>query len=244
MARLERLRTSATDAAGQAFGALLRADERLVNGASPAVDAPLDPTIPEWAATIAENWKVIREELDHMLDEGVRLPETDDLVGVDQGAEGRWTTYVMTWYGRWVEQNCLRCPRTTLLLRAIPHAQVAGFTVLGPHTRIPVHRGPTKSYRWQMGVRIPDPPGSCGLRIGDDTVVWSDGATLAFDDRSPHEAWNDSSEERYVLFIQVPWPIGGWRGAVHRGIQRLFGTVVRTIPTRAAALDDQLNPAT
>ena len=238
----ERLRVGVANVAERSMGAILRFDERLVNHSLAPLDAPLDADAPPWARTVRAHWPAVREELDGLLSDGVRLPETDDLVGSDQGAEGRWTTYVMTWYGRWVPENCRRCPRTTEMLEQVPGLQVAGFTVLGPHTRIPVHQGPTKSFRWQMGVRIPDPVGSCGLRIGDDTVIWSDGGTLAFDDRSPHEAWNDSEEDRYVLFIQVPWPIGGWRGVLHRTIQHAFGAVVRSIPGRAGELDRELNP--
>lgn len=236
------VRDAAPRRAGQALMAVMRLDERLVNAVEPPVDAALDPTVPPWASTIQEHWADIRKEFDQLTDAGIRLPETNDIVGVDQHAQGRWTTYVMGWYGRWAEQNCERCPTTAALLHSIPGLQVAGFTVLGPQTRIPKHQGPTKSYRWQLGIRIPGRVGDCGLRIGDDPVLWREGEILAFDDRTPHEAWNDSDEERVVLFIQVPWPISGWRGVVHRSIQAAFGRASKRIIEQAERLDGELNP--
>ena len=239
----ERARRFAEQRAERGLSMLLRADERLVNRYAPAVDAPLDDRAPAWSAALRDNWAVIREELDQLVAAGVELPETEELGGADQGAEGQWTTYVMSWYGEWLDATCRRCPRTTELLRSVPDVQVAGFTVLGPRTRIPRHQGPAKSYRWQLGVRIPGPPGACGLKIGDEVVPWADGVTLAFDDRTPHEAWNDSDEVRYVLFVQVPWPLSGWPGWLHGVAHRVFGTATRRIPRRAAELDALLNPA-
>jgi beta-hydroxylase len=223
------------------LSALLQLDQRMIERASgPSVGA-LDPDEPAWAAEIRAAWPDIRAELDSLLADGVLLPETSDLVGADQGAEGRWTTYVLGWYGTWIESTCRRCPRTAALVRRVPGVQVAGFTVLDAHTHLPRHQGPAKSLRWQLGIRIPEPPGSCRLRIGDDVVVWGDGVALAFDDRTEHEAWNDSDEPRYVLFIQVPWPVRGWPGVVHRVAHRTFATATRRIPRRAAELDEELN---
>lgn len=223
------------------LGKLLAFDERLLERRTGPSLGALDPEAPAWAAPIRAAWPEIRAELDALLESGVALPETDDLVGYDQGADGSWTTYVLGWYGRWIERNCRRCPVTTALVQQVPGVQVAGFTVLGPHTHLPAHQGPAKSLRWQLGVRVPGPVGACRLRIGDDVVVWDDGVALAFDDRTEHEAWNDSDEPRYVLFIQVPWSVEGLPGVVHRATHRVFATVAGRIPRQAAALDRALN---
>jgi beta-hydroxylase len=220
---------------------LLRLDERLIERTSGPTRGALDPDEPAWAAPIRAAWPEIRAELDAVLAEGVVWPETSDLVGYDQGAEGRWTTFVLGWYGTWIESTCRRCPKTAALVRQVPDVQVAGFTVLDAHTHLPRHQGPAKSLRWQLGIRVPEPAGACRLRIGDDVVVWGDGVALAFDDRTEHEAWNDADEPRYVLFIQVPWPVSGLPGLVHRVAHRAFATATRRIPRRAAELDVALN---
>jgi beta-hydroxylase len=244
MARLDLspLRRRLETGAGRGLGALLEADERLVNRQTPPATGALDPSTPAWSSRLRAGWPEMRVELDRLVADGVCLPETNDLVGADQGAEGRWTTYLLCWYGSWLDANARRCPATAALLRQVPDVQVAGFTVLDGRTHIPAHRGPAKSYRWQLGVRIPEPPGACRLRVGDDVVEWSDGSTLAFDDRTEHEAWNDADDPRYVLFVQVPWPVSGLTAVAHRGAHRVFATATRRIPRQAEALDRRLNP--
>lgn len=224
-----------------AVAGLLRADEHLVGRASPVPSGPLDPSEPPWAARLEQAWPAIRAELDALLADGVQLPDTDALMGGEQGAEGRWTTYVLAWWGEWLPGSCRRCPETARALRQVPDVQIAGFTVLGPRSRIPVHTGPARSYRWQMGLRVPGPPGACALQVGDEVIPWRERHTLAFDDRTPHAAWNDADEPRYVLFAQVPWPVGGWAGPLHRSAQRAFGRATRGVARRAEELDTVLN---
>lgn len=237
----DRGRAWAAAAPGRAIAALLQIDERIVDSAMAPRTGPIDPSTPPWAGLVRSNFDVIRRELDQLVADRIQLPRTDDLVGMPQGADGEWTTFVLNWFGRWPDATGARCPQTAALLRQIPHVQVAGFTVLGPHTTIGRHQGPTTCMRWQMGMIVPEPEGSCGLAIGDQTVPWAERATLAFDDRTPHEAWNHADGPRYVLFIQVPWDLAGWRGVVHRSIGRIFGLATARIARRAGELDRELN---
>jgi aspartyl/asparaginyl beta-hydroxylase (cupin superfamily) len=72
-------------------------------------------------------------------------------------------------------------------------------------------------------------------------IVWEDGKSLAFDDGTEHEAWNDSDEDRYVLFVQTRWPLSGPARHVHRVTHRVLGLPARAINRRAAELDVALN---
>ena len=73
--------------------------------------------------------------------------------------------------------------------------------------------------------------------MGDEVVTWADGRSLAFDDRTPHEAWNDSDEVRYVLFVQVAWPLPGIAGRLHVLAGRAFGAANSRIARRAERFD-------
>ena len=221
---------------------LLRLDERIVDRVDPRPTGPVDLARIPWSSAVREQWMTVRDELDTALDAGVRFPHNDDLVGAEQGAEGTWFTSVLSWYGRWPAATCDRFPRTTEILREVPGLQIAGFTVLGGHSHLPGHQGPSKSLRYQVGIRVPEPTGSCRLRIGDSTVTWADGEHTAFDDRTYHEAWNDSDDARYVLFVQVGWPVSGPIGTLHRAVHRLYGASYAHIPARAVELDRSLNP--
>ena len=136
-----------------------------------------------------------------------------------------------------------RCPRTTELVRDIPGLQIAGFSVLGAGAHLPRHRGPNRgALRYQIGLRVPPPAGSCRIQIGSVTHVWAEGASMVFDHSVEHEAWNDSDAERYVLFIEFVWPLPGLTGACNRLIQRTFSLAARGLPRRAAEIDAVLNP--
>lgn len=226
----------------RAAGAVIRFDERLVDRADPHPDEPVELSRIPWAAPLSAYLDDIGTELSELLARGIRMPTTTQFAGEDQYVVGEWTTYVMAWYGEWIDETCARMPRTTEALRSIPNLQIGGFTVLGPHTHLERHQGPAKSLRYQMGIEIPEPPGSCGLKVGDTTFLWERGGMVAFDDRSPHEAWNSTDGTRYVLFAQVSWPVAGVAGTVHRGIHKVFGRLLGRYADRARELDAALNP--
>lgn len=222
------------------LGSLLDLDRRVAGrGDAPSHALPTDRL--EWARPIEQRWPEVRTELDALLADDVRLPVTDDVVGVEQGADGRWTTYILGWFGSWLEFNCRRCPTTTELVRAVPGVEIAGFTVMHAGTHIPAHRGPAKALRYQIGIRVPDPPGSCRLRVGDEVIEHADGKSLLFDDLSEHEAWNDSDEDRYVLFVQHRLPLPSGRRQLHHATHWAFGKAQSAIPRRAEELDAALN---
>lgn len=223
------------------LSSLLALDSRVLERVDPVVDHPLDPSSFPWSVALANDWRVVRAELDTALRGGVVIPETDQVIGRPQGAHGRWSTFVLRWYGRTTAAALDRFPSTSALLGTIPHLQIAGFTVLGPGSHIPAHRGPSRSYRYHLGVIVPGPPGSCRLRLGSTTVAWAEGESLAFDDRTEHEAWNDSDETRYVLFAQTAWPASGARGVLHRVADRALAASTSDVLRRSEELDFALN---
>jgi beta-hydroxylase len=221
---------------------LLAWNERRIDRACPKASGPLDPDEYPWTKPIADSYKDIRAEVDAIVSAGVQLPSVEDVVGSYQGNDGRWNNFILYSYGQWVDVNVARAPRTTELLRTVPGLQVGGFTVLGAGAHLPRHRGPNRGgLRYQVGVRVPGPPGACRIQVGEEVHVWREGGTLLFDDAVEHEAWNDSHEDRYVLFIQFTWPLPGLTGAVNRVVQRGFGLAARHIPARVADLDRVLN---
>ncbi len=223
-------------------GRLLAWNERRIDRVEPKSDGPLDPSAYPWTGPIADAWTEIAAEVDRLVADRVQLPSVNDVVGLDQGSEGRWTNFIIHSYGTWVDVNARRAPRTTELLATVPGLQVGGFTVLGAGAHLPRHRGPNRgALRYQVGIRVPGPRGASRIQVGDRTHVWEEGGTLLFDDAVEHEAWNDADDDRYVLFVQFTWPLPGAVGAVNRVVQRGFGLSARRIPGRVVDLDHVLN---
>ena len=94
-----------------------------------------------------------------------------------------------------------KCPFTARLIQTqIPNHGAAGFSVLQPRARIRPHQGYQGSFlRCHLGLDVP--PGDCALKLEQETRRWQTGKTLVFDDRSWHEAWNLTDQERVVLLI-------------------------------------------
>ncbi|MGN6694209.1 MAG: aspartyl/asparaginyl beta-hydroxylase domain-containing protein [Aquihabitans sp.] len=227
---------------GRTMQWFLAKNEAMVDRAVPKTTGPLDTRDFPWMAPLEAHWEEIAAEVDELRRRRITLPEVSEVAGFDQGNEGSWTNFVIYSYGKWIDVNAARAPRTTALVRNIPNLQIAGFSVLGPGAHLPRHRGPNRgALRYQIGLRVPPPEGSCRIEVGNEMHVWSEGASMVFDHSVEHEAWNDSDADRYVLFIEFIWPLKGVPGLVNRVTQRVFSMAAHGLPDRVVELDAAMN---
>lgn len=224
------------------LGGAVRATERAIERREPRFDGPLDPARFDWVPRLEAAYPQVRAELEAVLASGVRPPETGDVMASELGTEGHWSTLILYSFGTWLDFNTRRFPVTTALVRTVPGVQIAGFSILHGGSHIPRHRGPSKTVRYHLGVIVPDPPGVTRLAVGDEVHEWAEGRSVLFDDATEHEAWNDSVEDRYVLFLEVLWPLPPLLDRLNRSTQWLMGLAARDVPARAAELDAALNP--
>lgn len=223
-------------------GGALRGTQRLIERREPRVDGPLDAARFPWVTRLEEAHTEIRAELDAALAAGIRPPDTDEVMAADLGTEGHWSTIMLCSFGTWLDFNTRRFPITTALVEAIPGVQIAGFSVLHGGSHIPRHRGPSKAVRYHQGIIVPEPRGVSRLAIGTEVHEWAEGVSVLFDDATEHEAWNDSDDDRYVLFVEVLWPLPPVLDRVNRATQWMLSRAARHVPARAAELDAALNP--
>ena len=86
--------------------------------------------------------------------------------------------------------------------------KTAMFSILAPGKHIPAHSGPYKGVvRYHLGLKVPSDREWCRIRVGDRSATWTEGRSLVFDDTYDHEVWNDTDEERVVLFLDVVRPL-------------------------------------
>ncbi len=169
-----------------------------------------DPGDFPWTAVLEANWGPIRAELDSLLQLREELPNLQDLWPEQRRltTDDRWKTYFFFGYGVKAQRNCARLPHTTRVLESIPGLMTAFFSVLGPHKHLPEHRGQLKGVlRYHLALRVPEPATASGITVGGETAHWAEGKCLVFDDTFPHYAWNDTDEDRVVLFIDVLRPL-------------------------------------
>jgi ornithine lipid ester-linked acyl 2-hydroxylase len=173
-----------------------------------------DPFLPNqtfgWIRELEENWEAIRAELTPLLRRHDELPNFQD-ISIDQARltdDNRWKTYFLYAYGVRSAGNCARCPTTDRLVQGVPGMTTAFFSILSPHKHVPEHRGPYKGVlRYHLGLQVPEPTDSCGIKVAGQVAHWREGGSLLFDDTYPHEAWNESDDLRVVLFMDVVRPL-------------------------------------
>jgi ornithine lipid ester-linked acyl 2-hydroxylase len=163
-----------------------------------------------WIAALEAATPQIRRELEALLERRSEIPNFQDISDAQRGlTEGeQWKTFFLHAYGRPVPENQARCPETDRMLRKIPGMKTAMFSILAPGKHIPEHCGPYKGVlRYHLGLIIPKPESQCRIRVGTDVRSWTEGRSLVFDDRHPHEAWNDAATQRVVLFVDFLRPL-------------------------------------
>ncbi len=169
-----------------------------------------------WIPRLEAAWQEIRQELLTLMeqDSGFR-PYIDHATGTRKAQEWHdlnksmsWTSLHLYRHGERFEENCSRCPRTIEVLESLDLHRVPGYTpevmfsVLRPHSNIPVHTG---SVNGRLVVHLPlIVPENCGgLRVADEQRGWREGECMIFDDAYKHEAWNHSDETRVVLILDT-----------------------------------------
>ena len=201
--------------------------ERFIGRRSLVGDAtffPLDRF--PWVKHIEENWTVIREELERVLDDHAGLANFQDISKdqIEITDDDRWKTFFLYGYGFKAKLGVEMCPRTAALMEQIPGMKTAMFSILSPRKHILDHRGPYKGVlRYHLGLIVPRDAENCRIRVGDDVRHWEEGKSMIFDDTFNHEVWNETDETRVVLFVDVLRPLPFPESLINRLIVGAIG---------------------
>lgn len=170
-----------------------------------------DPSQFGWVRRVEADWSLICNDLKALLRDRERIPSFEDIAPVNAPGgmrDAKWKSYWLYAYGRKAADNCRRCPETMRLLAAIPGIKTAFFSILAPGKHIPEHTGPYAGVlRYHLGLIVPTRKEACRIRVGTEVRHWEEGRSLVFDDTYPHEVWNDTDEERVVLFVDFARPL-------------------------------------
>jgi ornithine lipid ester-linked acyl 2-hydroxylase len=180
----------------------------------------------DWVEHIEENWTVIHEEAERLLDDHAALANFQDISKdqVEITDDDRWKTFFIYGYGFEAKLGVEMCPRTAALMREIPGMKTAMISILSPRKHILDHRGPYKGVlRYHLGLIVPKDAPACRIRVGDDIRHWEEGKSMVFDDTFNHEVWNDTDETRVVLFVDILRPLPFPESAINRAIIKAIG---------------------
>src|SRR5919199_2899004 len=178
-----------------------------VHGNVPVFDNAAFP----WAAGIEREWRLIRAELDRVLERQEELPAFHEVVSEFKTItrDRHWKTFFLLGYGSRSERNIRLCPETWRIVQKIPGLKTAMFSIFEPGKHLPAHRGPYNGVlRLHLGLIVPQAgPDRLAIRVEDRICTWEEGKALVFDDAYDHEAWNHTDETRVVLFVDFAKPL-------------------------------------
>lgn len=204
----------------------LRKFEKVIANYSLIPDKPFfDTSEFQWISELENNWQIMRQELDIILQNLNSIPNFQD-ISPDQYSitnDNLWKTFFLYAYGLKAHYNCQKCPQTTSLIEKIPGMKTAFFSILLPNKHIPEHKGPYKGVlRYHLALKVPQPNNSCLIRVGNEIRHWQEGKSLLFDDTFPHEAWNNGNDIRVVLFLDIIRPLAFPLSLINRGLIKLI----------------------
>lgn len=190
---------------------VLRKVSRFIARQSLIGDQPVfDKSIFPWISEFEGNWETIRAELDEVMKLRQAIPSFHEISPDQQRISkgDNWKAFIFYGFGIRFDANCQRCPETVRLLSSLPNLENAWFSILSPGYQIPPHKGPTNGIiRIHLGLKIPHDRDQCRIRVGDQVLGWEEGKCIVFDDYFDHEVWNNTDEERAVLFFDVDRPL-------------------------------------
>ena len=172
----------------------------------------IDQTYPA-LRLLDQNYPVIKEELEAILNYKERIPRYHDLdkgesyISGSEDPEKHWRVFMLRSMVGTPRANQARCPRTTALLGRIPNLYQAFFSILDAGKSIPAHSGFYFGYlRYHLGLRVPktNPP---TMRVKDQYHTWQEGRSILFDDSWNHQVYNRSDDLRVVLIVDVLRPM-------------------------------------
>ena len=155
----------------------------------------------EWASDIGKHVEEIKRELSTYL----KNNELQSYFNTSMVSKNNsWKTIALKTWSIQLFKNQKQFPITTNLLNKYPQIVSASFNMLDSNSNILPHCGDTNAiYRCHLGLDIPIGLPDCGFKVKDEIKAWENNKWLIFIDAYPHEAWNNSSKERYILLIDV-----------------------------------------
>ena len=159
-----------------------------------------------WVERIESQWTVIRDELMMLMQE-----DGDSLLPYANreltSKPNKWKTFGFMFWTVKSKNNYKKCPKTWELLNSIPGILAGSFNLLEAGATIKPHYGDTNAIvRCHLGLVIPGSAPQCAFRVGSETRGWKEGEFLLFCDAHPHTAWNNTTEKRYILLLDVIRP--------------------------------------
>jgi beta-hydroxylase len=169
-----------------------------------------------------DNWELIRDEALKMAElQRIKAAERHDDIGFNSFFKYGWKRFYLKWYDANHPSAEMLCPKTVALLKSILEVKAAMFAGLAAGGKLNPHRDSfAGSLRYHLGLATPNDAG-CSIVVDGQAYTWHDGESVMFDETYVHNAYNQTLENRIILFCDVECPLKwGWAQAFNRWFGR------------------------
>jgi beta-hydroxylase len=167
------------------------------------------------------NNKIIKEELNNYINKNntwTEWPEYELWKNNNHNNQYSWTVIPLIAFGKPCVKNINMFPQTMNQIKQIPNVITAGFSKLGPGTKLSYHKGWAKLsnnvLRCHLGLVVPKK--KCKILVTKDNnypnltnikaMYQKENKWIIFDDSLFHSASNDSNQDRIVLILDIIRP--------------------------------------
>jgi len=158
-----------------------------------------------WCQTLEAAAKEIKAEY-----KGVQDRRTPNPASAQDVSSGHWDNIFLTnTKGEVNAEFRDDCTFTLNLIKDFPLCTNFGFaffSISSPGTHINAHTGGSNlRLRYHLPVDVPEPEAN-RMRVAHETRHWYEGRAFAFDDGYDHEVWNDGTQLRALLILDLWHP--------------------------------------
>ncbi len=155
----------------------------------------------------------IKNECMNILAQKENLSLTRDTYGNDYIGGGNielkdndgWRIYVVKIGNLYKAENTM--PVLTSVLKELPEVITCAVSILPKKKAIPIHVGYSKGVmRYQLAIKIPEDRENVFICVNGKKYMWTDGEGVLFDDTYPHKVYNNTEEDRMILYMDVVRP--------------------------------------
>ncbi len=170
------------------------------------------------------NTSIIKEELNNYINKNnnwTEWPEYDLWKNNNSNNSNNfsWTVVPLIAFGKPCEKNINLFPNTIKQIEQIPSVITAGFSKLGPGTKLSYHKGWAKLsnnvLRCHLGLKVPK--NKCKILVTKENdypsltnikaMYQKENKWIIFDDSLYHSASNDSDTDRIVMILDIIRPL-------------------------------------
>lgn len=153
---------------------------------------------------LTDNWEAIRDEVLRYEKMHGSIRGLNTYSPPELSSEQGWSNLYLENFMWRIHKNRKHFPIACAVVDKIPNATYGAVSILAPGGEIKPHYGDTNGIiRCHLGLDIPAPHPTTGIRVAGEERGWANGEITLFTEAHVHNTWNHSTAKRYVFVVDI-----------------------------------------